>query len=183
MAVIDAAVRYIVEFRRAQNGVGSMVVARSQLAIAVDEYAKHGLAAPSKTRTSIHAPDTSHEAGEYMKQFALTDAGAVFAKIYFAWRRSRRLQERMNVYRGTNYPVENDGLTTEEVEEALERKHQSISPRVNELRDTGWLVDSGERRKTSSGRNAIVWTPTQAALEAVDEHGLPIVVEVPADAQ
>jgi hypothetical protein len=118
-----------------------------------------------------------------MKQFALTDAGAVFAKIYFAWRRSRRLQERMNVYRGTNYPVENDGLTTEEVEEALERKHQSISPRVNELRDTGWLVDSGERRKTSSGRNAIVWTPTQAALEAVDEHGLPIVVEVPADAQ
>ena len=41
----------------------------------------------------------------------------------------------------------------------MERTHQSISARVNEFKDTGWIIDSGTRRKTRSGRAAIVWTP------------------------
>ena len=88
-----------------------------------------------------------------MKQFALTDAAAVFRQIFFAWRRA-------TAERNAAGPR---GITCDEVEVALDRTHQSMSPRVNELRDTGWFVDSGVRRKTRSGRAAVVWTPSQAS--------------------
>ena len=127
---------------------------------AVLGYCAYGLAEPRRTRTVMSAPDTSHEAGEWMKQFALTDACAVFTRIYWSWRRGL-------------------GLTCDEIEMYLDRTHQSISARINELRDSGWIIDSGKRRKTRSGRAAIVWTPTQAALDLVDRAGLPIAIDTP----
>lgn len=57
------------------------------------------------------------------------------------------------------------GLTCDEVESRLQGKHQTISARVNELRDRGWIKDSGERRRTRSGRKAIVWAPTLRAIQ------------------
>lgn len=170
MRVIDAAIRYRVEFEKAQRGgtgSGGYVVARAQMFMAIDEYSNHELAEPSKTRTNLISPETAHEAEGWAKKFALTDAGEVFRQIYYAWRRwSRHPIE----------PVDNEGLTSDEIEADLERTHQSISARVNALKNAGWLVDSGQRRATRSGRQAIVWTPSQQAIQWVAEHGLPIPV-------
>lgn len=47
--------------------------------------------------------------------------------------------------------------TVDELVVALDRPHQSVSARVNELRDNGWIEDSGVTRLTRSGLNAIVW--------------------------
>lgn len=49
------------------------------------------------------------------------------------------------------------GLTCDEVEVALDMRHQTISPRVNELMKQGLIADSGLRRKTRSGHEAAVW--------------------------
>ena len=49
------------------------------------------------------------------------------------------------------------GCTCEEVVDGMGRKHQTISPRISELKAGGFLVDSQKTRKTSSGRAATVW--------------------------
>jgi len=49
------------------------------------------------------------------------------------------------------------GATCDEVEVALGLSHQSASARVEKLHTTGLVVDLGERRKTRSGRKAVVW--------------------------
>ena len=49
------------------------------------------------------------------------------------------------------------GLTCDEVELASGLSHQTASARINDLHRLGRIVDSGDRRKTRSGRNAIVW--------------------------
>jgi hypothetical protein len=48
------------------------------------------------------------------------------------------------------------GATSDEVEEALDLRHQTASARLKQARDLGVLVDSGERRLTRSGRKAAV---------------------------
>lgn len=48
------------------------------------------------------------------------------------------------------------GATCEEIEVALDMRHQSASARVNELMNTQRIAVHG-LRKTSSGRNAFVW--------------------------
>ena len=50
-----------------------------------------------------------------------------------------------------------NGMTCDEVEIRLSLRHQTASARVNELMEAKYIVDSGERRKTSSGRKATVW--------------------------
>lgn len=50
-----------------------------------------------------------------------------------------------------------EGATDEEVEIALGLKHQTASARRRELVQAGRVVDSGSRRPTTSGRQAIVW--------------------------
>ncbi len=51
-----------------------------------------------------------------------------------------------------------DGATCDEVENALLMAHQTASPRILELRQTGDVVDSGrERRRTKHGEWATVW--------------------------
>ena len=47
--------------------------------------------------------------------------------------------------------------TDEEVQLALGMKGNSVRPRRKRLELRGLVRDSGARRKTSSGRNAIVW--------------------------
>jgi CRP-like cAMP-binding protein len=49
------------------------------------------------------------------------------------------------------------GTTNQEAEEALGMPAQTITPRMLELRKEGLVVDSGMKRKTRSGRRAIVW--------------------------
>ena len=49
------------------------------------------------------------------------------------------------------------GLTCDEVECIKKISHQTASARIRDLARIGMIVDSGERRKTRSGRNAIVW--------------------------
>jgi hypothetical protein len=46
---------------------------------------------------------------------------------------------------------------------------------MTELRDTGWITDSGYKMKTSSGREAIAWKLSHAARQAINgQEGLPI---------
>jgi hypothetical protein len=98
-------------------------------------------------KPSVLTPETSHDAYQSMRKHLGRDARLVLDAIEWAW------------YRGSV------GLTTEQVCERLSRKHQSMSARVNELRDKGWIVDSGQRRQTVSRRNAIVWTLSSRARE------------------
>lgn len=55
------------------------------------------------------------------------------------------------------------GRTDEELESILRGRHQAVSARRNELVRDGWIVDSGRRRKTTSGRLAVVWVLTDTA--------------------
>ena len=112
------------------------------LAKRVAELQELGLAEPNRVRTVTHAPETSHEAAASMRARAGSDAHPVFQTIWLAWKR------------------ESVGLTTDQIEARLNRTHQSISARVNQLKNEGWIIDSGYRLRTRSGRKAIVWTPT-----------------------
>jgi len=49
------------------------------------------------------------------------------------------------------------GGTCDELEEAMRLRHQTCGPRLRELALSGAIVDTGMRRKTRSGRRAIVW--------------------------
>lgn len=49
------------------------------------------------------------------------------------------------------------GATCEEIERWFCRSHQTISSAMRAIQKRGAIVDSGKRRPTSSGRQAIVW--------------------------
>jgi hypothetical protein len=55
-----------------------------------------------------------------------------------------------------------NGLTHGELAETTGERHYSIAPRVTELVDQGWIVDSGRRRPTDTGSPAIVWILSEA---------------------
>jgi hypothetical protein len=57
------------------------------------------------------------------------------------------------------FVIKRDGATCDEVEVALGLTHQTASARIRELVLRGQVHDGGERRKTRSGRSAIVWIP------------------------
>ncbi len=75
------------------------------------------------------------------------------------------------------------GATSDEIEVGEHMSHQTVSARINGLRSKGFLVDSGRTRRTSSGRQAIVWvlapegTPRPAPVAKVKEQ----VIEVGED--
>ena len=55
------------------------------------------------------------------------------------------------------------GATDDEGESALGIKPQTYTPRRGELVGLGSIVDSGQRRKTGSGRSAAVWVTLEHA--------------------
>ena len=50
-----------------------------------------------------------------------------------------------------------DGLTAQEIEEATGLAGNTVRPRVVELVEQCRIHDSGRKRLTKSGRNAVVW--------------------------
>jgi len=58
-----------------------------------------------------------------------------------------------------------DGATDEEIQIAFEMEGNTERPRRRELQLGGLIVDSGRRRLTTSGRQAVVWVtaPREAA--------------------
>lgn len=64
---------------------------------------------------------------------------------------------------------QSDGATDDEIELALEQRHQTASARRRELVLQGKIVDSGRTRLTSSGRKATVWVVCQATPQATTD--------------
>lgn len=54
------------------------------------------------------------------------------------------------------------GMTCDEVEVESNMLHQTVGPRIKELRDRGLIEDSGKKRPTRSERPAIVWVAKAA---------------------
>lgn len=50
-----------------------------------------------------------------------------------------------------------EGVTDDEIEQRLGFLHQSASAARNSLMNDGWLYDTGIRRRTRSGEEAIAW--------------------------
>jgi len=155
MAVIDAAVAYINPGIDDETPSGEFFKLANTLAgrlqKAVDDYIALGLQNPGDAFANTGAPQTAHEAAEWMRKHATLLAGRVFQEIYKA------------------HLVGAVGLTTDAVEVRLQRSHQSVSPRVTDLRNKGWVRDSGLIRQTRFGRKAVVWAPTSLALEALHQ--------------
>jgi len=137
IAIIDAAYRYVDTWN---------VYDRAALGRAVAEHEYLGLDTTSQPAFSNNSTDTSAEAGASMN----THVGKLARQCF---------DEIASVYRNDGV-----GMTVDALEQVLNRSHQSVSARVNELRNKGWVTDSGVRRKTRSGRPAIVWTPTVQAM-------------------
>ena len=81
-------------------------------------------------------PDTSVEAAHRIEPRSGTQRQYVLAEL------------------STSYP---GGMTDEELQGELEMNPASQRPRRGELVEQGWIEDSGQRRKTASGMDAIVW--------------------------
>ncbi len=77
--------------------------------------------------------DTSAKAAESMKPSKETLQQHVLAELAKSPATSFELSSRMGI------------------------SYAAVQPRTSELRLEGKIVDSGERRKSDSGRNAIVW--------------------------
>lgn len=65
----------------------------------------------------------------------------------------------------------NIGYTDDQLEERLKRPHQTVSSARNWLVAAGWVRDSGQRRKTRGGREAVVWELTDAGTTALQQKG------------
>ena len=94
---------------------------------------------------SVSSSDTSREAAVSMSHVA----HALRTKAY-------------------NYIVSHEGATCDEIENALNMRHQTASARVRELVLLGVIVNSGQRRKTRSGRSASVWIRKQTSVRPED---------------
>lgn len=56
----------------------------------------------------------------------------------------------------------NLGATVDDIEAASGLPHQTASARMNELMRGGWIVDSGHKRRTRNGGDAVVWKAANA---------------------
>lgn len=90
--------------------------------------------APKKPKAPV-VQETSREALKSQKDKAPTDCGAILARL----KRGRT------------------GLTCDALETLLSMSHQTASARLRDLAMRGDILDSGKRRKTRTGRTAIVW--------------------------
>jgi hypothetical protein len=158
-AVIDAAMRYVTE-RRQGLSYSAVCARHDDLVAAVNVLELLDLEPATATRTISLPLATSEEAAQYMSKSVHRVAGLVFREILTAFRQGAM------------------GLTTDAIEVRLNRSHQSVSPRVTDLRDQGWIepamkIRGGTEvpctRPTRYGQQATVWMPTQAALAAADQ--------------
>lgn len=108
--------------------------------------------APQPGAVRADAPDTSVAAAEAIAPATGTQRELVFSTIFTSGR---------------------NGMTDEEVQQALGMNPSSQRPRRGELVDAGLVVDSGVRRDTQAGLEAIVWvaasnqqTPEEFLAEA-----------------
>lgn len=62
-----------------------------------------------------------------------------------------------------------DGLTDEQMSTLSRIAPNSQRPRRVELVEAGWVVDSGERRETIGGSEAIVWVTSTEAVERLSQ--------------
>jgi hypothetical protein len=62
------------------------------------------------------------------------------------------------------------GATADECAAALSMDRWSTQPRTSELRRKGLIVDSGQRRRNETRKNAIVWIVPQAAEQMGADH-------------
>jgi predicted transcriptional regulator len=99
------------------------------------------------TPSNAGAPETSEEAARWMGPNVAKLVGEVFREI-------------LTVHRQGNV-----GLTTDAIEQRLSRSHQTVSPRVTDLRDKGLIEESGQFGRTRSGRKAVLWRPTGRGIE------------------
>jgi len=87
-----------------------------------------------------NAPDTSKAVSDKIKSGSLQ--GLMLERFMF---------------RAQYVGIDGAGMTDDELEVFFGRTHQSVSACRNTLMRKGYLVDSGKRRKTRSGNQAIVW--------------------------
>lgn len=99
------------------------------------------------------APSSDDDTSANAARMALPMVGGLRRKIVY------------EVNRRMRWPI--PGATVDQLCRVLDRKHQSVSSAVNFLRDTGWLVDSGQRTNTSSGRAAANWVLTDFGRDKV----------------
>jgi predicted ArsR family transcriptional regulator len=71
----------------------------------------------------------------------------------------KKNQYRQRIY---DYIKEHNGSTCDELEQCLDGRHETISGMITFLTNDNLLRDSGERRRTRSGRSAIVWQTVEA---------------------
>jgi hypothetical protein len=147
LAVIEAANHlYDVGPRGGAVDMISAVKATMELCNRVEELRDLGLADPGRARANKGAPVTAQQAAIWMNGDKARGWCARIVRLLYRY----------------------GGMTTEEIERTLQGKHQTVSPRVTELRDAGWIYDSGHRRKTSSTNEAIVWWISHAARQAIN---------------
>lgn len=75
-----------------------------------------------------------------------------------------KLQKKKNCYIDAmhRYIREVGGATCDEIEVALDMRHQTASCFITVMGKKGMIENSLEKRKTRSGRDAIVWVIAQA---------------------
>lgn len=71
----------------------------------------------------------------------------------------------------THWKLYDTGLTADDLCVRLRRGHASVSSAVSDMETKGWIEDSGQRRETSSKCKAIVWRPTERAMQMIQEGG------------
>lgn len=101
------------------------------------------LLASPKPPPFVKGSDTSKAAADSIKPFVAADKAKVFQYI-----------EKQG----------DAGSTDDQIEVALDLRHQTASARRRDLVLDGAVKDSRERRKTRSGRSAAVWVAVPKAL-------------------
>lgn len=113
---------------------------------AYDHLVSIPLEVPTEPKANIAAPLTAHWAARSMRN--LTLHGRILTCFFRSDMRSI-------------------GWTVEELEHRLNLRHQTCSPRINELRNSGWIYAPGDTRKNISGREAEVYVLTPQGVSTM----------------
>ena len=106
-----------------------------------DPIPRTGAAGLDPPRVRNTDPDTSAEAAESLSERSL---GA----------RCQELYELIANFR--------NGLTTHDLVNITGYDRGNTARRITDLKQAGWIRDSGRRRRSTTGRKSIVWTATEA---------------------